>query len=514
MSYKTKNIAKSGDELINKLENSEVLKKALEESPEELETYLEKLISEKEETKEKVEYYREELKKINEGMIALSWELDKELEEKKKLAKSLKEHKGNLESLVEKRTEKIIETNQKLKAEIKERKKVEEALEQEKLKTQNYLNVAGAIILVINLNRKVELINEEGREILGETEENIIGRDWIDTFVKKSERKLAHDCYSSIVDKRIKRYDKIEYGIIGAKSEEKVVLWSHTLLLNEKNEPTGILCSGKDITERIEAERQIKRMNEILEQKVMQRTKELEATNEELESFSYSVSHDLRAPLRHIDGFAHLLTKRAKNLDDKSRHYVNSILESVAHMGNLIDKLLNLSRIGRKELNKTQFNMNRLVENVIDDVKEETKEREIKWNIKKLPDTFADRALIKQVLTNYISNALKYTSNEKVAKIEIGSYEKDNENVFYVKDNGAGFDMKYVDKLFGVFQRLHSDKEFKGVGIGLANIKRVITKHGGRVWAEGKVGEGATFYFSLPKEETNGNGNGEKNDER
>jgi light-regulated signal transduction histidine kinase (bacteriophytochrome) len=213
------------------------------------------------------------------------------------------------------------------------------------------------------------------------------------------------------------------------------------------------------------------------------------------------VSHDLRAPLRHISGFVDMLQKRTKtSLDDQSRHYMDTISDSAKTMGTLIDDLLSFSRMGRAEMTKSQVDLNIFVQNIIQEFKPETDVRDIQWKISPLPMVTGDRAMLRVVLVNLISNALKFTRSRKVAEIEIGSEKKNEaETVFFVRDNGAGFDMNYADKLFQVFQRLHRTEEFEGTGIGLANVRRVISRHGGRTWAEGKLNNGATFYFSLPQ---------------
>ncbi len=261
-----------------------------------------------------------------------------------------------------------------------------------------------------------------------------------------------------------------------------------------------IYAVARDITERIENENKMRRMNDELEKRVAERTENLTLINKELESFSYSVSHDLRAPLRHINGFIKLLESQGTGtLNEKGKHYLQVISESAEKMGLLIDQLLQLSRTGRQELNKTQVIMNRLVRDVINGLSNETSNRSITWVIDDLPETHADPSMLNAVLTNLIGNALKFTRNRENTQIHIGSFagEKKNETVYFVKDNGVGFDMKYQDKLFGVFQRLHSSSEFEGTGIGLANVQRIINRHGGTVWAEGEVDKGASFYFSL-----------------
>ena len=253
----------------------------------------------------------------------------------------------------------------------------------------------------------------------------------------------------------------------------------------------------------IEVEQRRHREDEIrkLNQELGKRAAELEATNNELESFAYSVSHDLRAPLRHMVGYSELLQRQASSLlDEKSQRFIRTILNSAKRMGNLIDDLLAFSRIGRAETKKTEVDLEQLTKEVVAEIGQDTKGRDISWKIGALPVCYGDRSMLRLVVVNLVSNAAKFTSMRRPAEIEIGCVDCNKTEVeVFVRDNGAGFDMQYANKLFGVFQRLHLPEQFEGTGIGLATVQRIIHRHGGRVRGEGAVDRGATFYFSLPK---------------
>ena len=248
---------------------------------------------------------------------------------------------------------------------------------------------------------------------------------------------------------------------------------------------------------RIEAE--LSRLNQELAKRVAQRTQELEAAVEELNSLNYSVSHDLSAPLRIIKGYAALLQKKfGEKLDDEGKNILNRMELKVTKLENLIDDLLMFSRVMNLEKMETDVDLNSLVKDAYNELSEGASNRKIKLAIKEMPPAYGDERLLKQVVNNLVSNAVKYTRRNKVASIEAGGYSKNGENVYYVKDNGVGFDNEYRDKLFKVFNRLHKEKDFEGSGVGLSIVKRIVMRHGGRVWAEGEPEKGAIFYFSLP----------------
>lgn len=269
-------------------------------------------------------------------------------------------------------------------------------------------------------------------------------------------------------------------------------------LKDQKANVVGTVTVLRDITQRKISEQEIQRLHNELESRVRQRTAQLEAANKELESFTYSVAHDLRAPLRHIVGFAQILEEDFRPmLEPEAQQYLTRIQQGTRRMGLLVDELLNLAKVGRQPLNLQLAGLTPIAEQVIHELTSSYDGREVEWRLGELPWAHCDANLVKQVFQHLISNAVKYTRLRQHAVIEIGKTEAGGQTSIFVRDNGVGFNMKYVGKLFGIFQRLHRNEDFEGTGVGLATVQRIVQKHRGRVWAEGEMDRGATFYFTL-----------------
>jgi PAS domain S-box-containing protein len=363
----------------------------------------------------------------------------------------------------------------------------------ERTQQASLLNLTHDPIFVRDMSDVITYWNGGAQELYGWTDKEAIGRHSQELLQTIFPTPLE-DIRAGLL--RTNRWDG-ELKKTKADGTQVVVATRWSLRRDEQGQPVAILETNNDITERNRREEEIQGLN----QELAKRSTDLESINKELEAFAYSISHDLRAPLRHMAGFTELLQRKASSVvDEKSNHYMTMILDSAKRMGNLIDDLLAFSRIGRAETQKTMFNLAQLVKEALTEVRQDTEGRNIAWKIGTLPDFYGDRSMLRLVLVNLLSNAIKFTRTRPQAEIEIGSANGNgDELIVFVRDNGVGFDMKYVNKLFGVFQRLHQSHEFEGTGIGLATVQRIIHRHGGKVWAEGVTDSGATFYFSAPR---------------
>jgi PAS domain S-box-containing protein len=379
---------------------------------------------------------------------------------------------------------------------ITEAKRIQQALEHhtEVLREQTQM-LDLANILARDLDDRVILWNSGMEKMYGWTKADALG-------------KRSHDLLQTRLPIPLKTAREILFregrweGELAHTRKDGQVLFVYSLWIlhhDAAGKPTAILEINNDLTERKHAEEEVRKLNAELEQRVQERTAELTAANQEMEAFTYSVAHDLRAPLRHIDAFTRILNEDyAAALPEEAKRFLENIRNGSRNMSHLVDDLLNLARIGRQELRRQPVPLGKLVAEVVVDLETEKTDRKIEWRIHPLPSVACDAGLMKQVFINLLSNAMKYTRPQPLARIEVGTMPADGATTIFVKDNGVGFSMKYADKLFGVFQRLHRAEEFEGTGVGLATVDRIIRKHGGKVWAEAEVDKGATFYFSVP----------------
>lgn len=389
---------------------------------------------------------------------------------------------------LQERNEELAVTDEELRSQVEEYLKTQDALVSEKVKLESVLASMGEGLSIHDRDYKVILQNQAHKDLVGEA----LGRYCYETYDHNNTcpdcpLKLAYeDGGKHLVLRQIERGGGTVFIEITASP-----------LRNSADEIIGGVEIVRDVTSRVMADQEIRRLNQELEVRVTQRTAELETANRELESFSYSVSHDLRAPLRHISSFSSILeSDHSESLDRDGKYYLSRILAGCSKMGMLIDDLLELSQVSRSELRREHVNLSRIVNMIAASMIEREPERNVCFNIEESPVVNGDERLLEVMLNNLLSNAWKYTSQKTEAVIEFGCKTIDSSSVYFIKDNGAGFDKNYAEKLFAPFHRLHG-AEFEGTGVGLAIVQRIIHRHGGTIWADAVVGEGATFYFTL-----------------
>ena len=401
-----------------------------------------------------------------------------------------------LEIRVQERTQRLAQANEVLVAEIAERKKAEEDLRSTDNRFKVVARATNDAIWEWDLALNELWWSEGFHNTFGYDPSDNQPDAWANR-VHADDRQRVVSSIRSLIHSGGEFWSE-EYRFLRHNGEYAYVFDRGYVIHNDESVPIRMIGAMMDITARRHAEDEVKKLNAELERRVEERTRQLEAANKELETFSYSVSHDLRAPLRAIEGFARVLQEdNSSQLDAEGRRHLDIIISSSRQMAILIDDLLTLSRLGRQELRRHLVRMKDLVQRVWNEIEPSVK-RPVTLQLETLPDASGDEALLRQVWANLIANAVKFSAARPSPRVTIGSRAEGDQTIYFVTDNGAGFDMKYADKLFGVFQRLHSRDEFDGTGVGLAIVNRLIQRHGGKVWAEAKVGEGATFSFSLP----------------
>jgi PAS domain S-box-containing protein len=386
----------------------------------------------------------------------------------------------------------------KVTRDVTERRNAEEALQKSRNMFERLFENAPDAVVVVDSHGVIRKVNQMAEALFGYMREEMVGSPIEHLIPERFHKRHRQHRRGYFSDPRARKMG-IGLELYGQSSDGREIPVDIMLNPMETSDGTWAFAVVRDITAQKQSDAKIRELNDTLKNQVEQ----LAATNRELEAFSYSVSHDLRAPLRHIIGFVDLLNSRdLSSLDEKSRHYMQVITQAAQKMGVLIDDLLAFSRMGRSEMMKTRVDFDQLVRDIVKELSEDARDREIQWEIAPLPAIVGDAAMLRQVMVNLLSNAIKFTRPRPLAKIEIGALDdRPGETLLFVRDNGVGFDIRYVNKLFSLFQRLHSNEEFEGTGVGLANVQRIVLRHGGKVWAESALDGGATFWVSLPKGE-------------
>ncbi|MBI2428648.1 MAG: PAS domain S-box protein [Ignavibacteriales bacterium] len=376
------------------------------------------------------------------------------------------------------------------------RAEMEESLRESEKRLRALIENSSDAIMVLNTKGDIQYSSTSSEKIFGYTTEELTERNLVSFSVKDDQSSVMDLITGCLVN--TETAGSSQFRIC---HKNGTIRWVESIATNLMSEPSirGIVINTRDVTDWKESEEKIMRLNETLEQRVLERTAELQHANKELETFSYSISHDLRSPLRAIDGFSReLVEKHSPRLGDEGTHYLQIIRDKTRKMGTMIDDLLEFARISRQDIRTETVDIGGLVKGIIEEVRRTNDYAHVTIVVKELPPALGSTSLLRQVFVNLIENALKFSRNESNPEVTLGSIPGSEQHTYFVKDNGVGFDPNHAAKLFGVFQRLHSAKDFEGTGVGLAIVQRIVHRHHGNIWTETQPGKGATFYFTLP----------------
>ena len=387
-------------------------------------------------------------------------------------------------------------------------KQVERALRRERDRAREYFDIAEVILILLDRDGRIRQLNRKGGQVLGYPDGELLGENWFERCLAEESRDEVRTVFKRLMRGELEPSEYHENPVVTRSGEVRTIAWHNVFLRDETGRITGTLSSGQDITERRRSEKEIRRLNEELEDQVKERTLQLEAANRELSAFAYSVSHDLRAPLRSIDGFSLALQEDCGDrLGPQGADHLRRVRGATERMGTLIDGMLTLSAAARSEMHEDVVNLSALARDIARHLGESEPERDVEWVLRSRVSAYGDARLLELVMRNLLENAWKFSAGRARARIEFGVGRRSadtpsgaqGQRLFFVGDNGAGFDQGQADKLFAAFQRLHATSEFPGTGIGLATVQRIVHRHGGHVWAKGRVNRGATVCFSLPR---------------
>jgi PAS domain S-box-containing protein len=411
----------------------------------------------------------------------------------------LRQAHDELEQRVEERTKELTQANEQLRAEITAREQMAQALQASEERYRIVVDSQSELICRWRPDGTLTFVNEAYCRYFDKTLEELIGHSFMPLIPEEDHTGITAHFALLRKDNPV---DSYEHRVIAPNGQIRWQRWTNHAVFNGQGEIVEFQSVGNDVTERRQAEMEVKRYREHLEELVAQRTTELQASNKELEAFSYAIAHDLRSPLRSITSFSQiLLADAAQKLNDEELDSLNRVITAGKYMAQLIDDILRLAKITRNEMRFENIDVSAMCQQVADRLNQSEPERSVTWNIAPGIIVWGDQKAVAILIDNLLENAWKFTRDASNATIELGTSHDQGEETFFVKDNGVGFDMQYANKLFRAFQRLHHPRQFEGTGIGLATVRHIIERHGGRAWVQAARGEGATFYVSLPKRE-------------